>query len=72
MSESIFQFVRDELEAIKPRWEDVADATGIPLATVIKIARGYTENPGVKHIEAIADYFRRAKKKPLDQPEAAA
>lgn len=58
MTESIYEFVLDELELSKGSWGDVALATGIPLRSIEKIARKEWENPGVRHIDTLAAYFR--------------
>lgn len=58
MTESIYQFVLDELEKAKGRWPDVARDTDMSLSTLKKIARREVENPGVVHIEKLATYFR--------------
>lgn len=59
MTESIYQFVLDELEVRKGRWREVATATGISHRTIGKIARREIPNPGIRHIETLAAYFRR-------------
>lgn len=58
MSASIYQYVLDELEKAKGRWPDVARDTEMSLSTLKKIARREVENPGVVHIEKLANYFR--------------
>jgi hypothetical protein len=58
MSESIYQYVLDELEKAKGRWPDVARDSGVALTTLKKIARREVENPGIVHIEKLAAYFR--------------
>lgn len=60
MSESIYLFVLAKLDALHPRdqWETVAKETKMSLSTLKKIARKEVKNPGVKHIEKLAKYFR--------------
>lgn len=60
MSDSIYQFVLARLDALHPRdrWEIVARDTKMSLSTIRKIARQEVKNPGVKHIEKLAKYFR--------------
>lgn len=58
MTESIYQYVMDELESAKGRWPDVARDSGVALTTLKKIARREVENPGVVTIEKLATYFR--------------
>lgn len=38
-------------------WTQVARDTGIPYETLKKIASGRTPNPGVLHVQKLADYF---------------
>lgn len=57
MTTSIHSYVIEQLQAAKGRWGEVAEATSISKRTIEKIARRETENPGVKHIEALAAYF---------------
>jgi len=58
MTESIYQFVMDRLQQSKGQWPKVAKASGVPKRTLEKIARREIVDPGVSHIEALADYFR--------------
>jgi len=58
MPVSIHRFVVDSLNACRGEWPHVVAETGVPMSTVARIANGETENPGVKHIEALATYFR--------------
>lgn len=62
MSESIHQFVIDELQARKGTWPVIAGATRISRKTIEKIATRTVKNPGVKHIETLARYFRSSEK----------
>jgi hypothetical protein len=36
----------------------VAEGSGVPKRTVEKIARRETQNPGVRHVERLAAFFR--------------
>lgn len=58
MTESIYEYVLQELEISKGAWAGIATATGVPLRSIEKIARKEWENPGVKHIDTLAAYFR--------------
>lgn len=58
MTESLYEFVLEQLEASKGRWSDVAVGSGLSKRTIEKIARKEIENPGIKHVEALANYFR--------------
>ena len=58
MSDSIYQYVLDELQAHKGQWPAIADESGVALTTLKKIVYKDVENPGVIHIEKLARYFR--------------
>lgn len=45
--------------AAKGDWRDIAQASGVPYETVRKIATGYTQNPGVQHMDRLRHYFRQ-------------
>lgn len=64
MTESVYEFVMDELEKTRGRWLDIARDTGISISTIKKIGYREVENPGVLTIEKLAAYFR-------EQPAAA-
>ncbi len=59
MSESVYQYVLDELQAWKGRWRLVSEQTGISKRTIEKIATGESQNPGVRTIEDLATFFRK-------------
>ena len=58
MSDSIYQYVLDQLQRAKGDWSAVALASGVSRRTIEKIARKEIEDPGVSHIEKLAKYFR--------------
>lgn len=58
MTESIYEYVLDELQSAKGSWPEVADGSGVSVRTIAKIARREIKDPGVSHIEALASYFR--------------
>lgn len=57
--ESMYSYVRDQLEAWKGRWTEVAEGSGVSKRTVEKIAREEIADPGVSHIEKLAKFFRK-------------
>jgi hypothetical protein len=59
MSTSLYEFVLDQLQSAKGRWPQVAEASGVSLRTLEKIARKEIHDPGVSHIEKLATYFRQ-------------
>jgi hypothetical protein len=58
MNEPIFDYVLLRLERSKGRWPAVAEASGVPYKTLTKIAQREIQDPGVSHIQKLADYFR--------------
>ena len=54
----IYQYVLAELERSKGRWNEVAEGSRVNKRTLEKIARKEIEDPGVSHVQALADYFR--------------
>ena len=57
MNANIFEFVLEGLDRRTPAWAEVARATGVPYNTLKKIASRTTPNPGVRHVQTLADYF---------------
>jgi transcriptional regulator with XRE-family HTH domain len=65
MTDSIYEYVLEQLQAVKGTWPVVAEETGMSQRTIEKIARREVKDPGVSHIEKLAGYFReRAKQRP--------
>lgn len=42
----------------KERWPVVADKTGVPVDTIIKVARRHTRNPRFHTIDPLVKYYR--------------
>ena len=42
----------------KGRWSEVSDKTGVPVDTIIKVARGHTRNPRFHTIDPLTKYYR--------------
>lgn len=59
--ESIYSFVISQLEASKGRWPVVAKGSGVSIRTLEKIARKEIADPGVSHVEKLAQYFKDKK-----------
>lgn len=59
MEQNIYDFVMAGLDQTKGSWPQVADGSGVSKRTLEKIARREIKDPGVSHIQAIADYFKR-------------
>lgn len=55
---SMHQFVLEQLTSRKRGIAKIAREAGVPLGTLRKIRSGKTENPGVRNLQLLADYFR--------------
>lgn len=53
----LHDYVLRKLAASKGRWGDVASGSGVARRTLEKIARQEIADPGVSHIQKLADYF---------------
>jgi hypothetical protein len=54
----LLALVREALNVRRPAaWPWIADASGVPLATVVKIAKGHTKNPGITNVERLREHF---------------
>jgi transcriptional regulator with XRE-family HTH domain len=62
MEKPIYEYVLERLEATKGRWPRVAEGSGVSRRTLEKIARQEISDPGVSHIQKLADYFRAQEK----------
>jgi hypothetical protein len=63
MSESIYEYVLEELQSAKGHWRLVAEGSEVSIRTIEKIARQEIADPGVSHIEKLAKYFKSAKRR---------
>lgn len=52
-------YVVHRLMADKDRWPEIAQKTGVPVDTLIKIARQQTTNPRFHTITPLVEYYRR-------------
>lgn len=59
MKPPIYEYVMEQLEASRGRWPEVAEGSGVSKRTLEKIARKEIVDPGVSHIQRLADYFER-------------
>jgi hypothetical protein len=57
MNTDLLGFVLAKLDLRTPAWTEVARCTGVPYDTLKKIAKRRTPNPGVQHVQRIADFF---------------
>lgn len=58
MQTGIYEYVLRNLEAAKGTWAQVAEGSGVSKRTLEKIARKEIVDPGVSHIQKLADYFQ--------------
>jgi len=57
MKTNIYDFVIAKLAEAKGHWTEVAVGSKISKRTIEKIARKEIKNPGIQHVQALADYF---------------
>lgn len=62
---SMHEFVIDKLMESRGKWAAVAMFSGVPKRTLEKIARREIPNPGIKHVQALYDYFTRPKRRQM-------
>jgi len=60
MDETLLNYVRGRLPApnARERLEEIANGAGVPYHTLLKIAKGETEDPRVSTVESLLRYFR--------------
>ena len=61
--EPILDYVLRNLDLNKGSHKEIAEASGVPYSTLAKISQRVTPNPGVQHVQALADHFRRVQAK---------
>jgi hypothetical protein len=69
--ENIKEFVVNKLKENSGKLLLIAEETGVPYPTLLKIGTGAIKNPGIDHIQVLLLYFRRPtcldeKDKPLN------
>lgn len=57
-TETLLDYVLRRLDQSRGRHKDIAAASGVPYSTLTKIHQRVTPNPGVLHVQRLADYFR--------------
>ena len=68
MRENIYTYVMSELDARAVPLVRVSRETGIPYESLKKIAHRRTPNPGVRHVQTLAEFFDRVR---AYEPDAA-
>ncbi|MFT3815241.1 MAG: hypothetical protein QM740_17985 [Acidovorax sp.] len=61
-TESILVAVRRQLGATKGRWVAVAEQSGVPYHTLVKIAQGTVTDPRVSTVQRLVDHFAQQPK----------
>lgn len=59
MNTDLLGFVQNCLRTRQVPLTEVAKGSGVPYDTLKKIASGATPNPGVKHVQTLAEFFER-------------
>ena len=54
---TIYEFVMSRLRAKDIPQREIARESGVPFATVAKVAQGYVKSPSVHTIQRLADFF---------------
>ena len=69
---NILIFIQQKISACSyKQLETISADTGVPYGTLMKIKAGQTENPRIKTIQPLYDYFQKADGLPADHQEAA-
>ena len=72
MRENIYAYVMSNFDARVVPLARVSRETGIPYESLKKIAHRRTLNPGVKHVQALADFFDVCAENAAKSPASAA
>jgi len=60
MSEKLLDYVLKQLQTSKGSWPSVAKNTDLDYSWLTKLAQGKIDDPSVRKIQRLADYFRKA------------
>jgi predicted transcriptional regulator len=63
MKTDILGDLRTKLAGEKGRLGDVAKETGVPYSTMMKILQGATDNPRIRSVQRLVDYFDGRRKR---------
>lgn len=63
MTQSLLDYVLAELQQRKGTWRAICRKTGLDYSWLTKFAEGKIDDPGVRKIQLLADYFRRNPRK---------
>jgi hypothetical protein len=56
---NIKSFVLSKLKENKGNLSAISEALGIPYPTLLKIGQGVIKNPGIDHMEALYNFFKK-------------
>jgi predicted transcriptional regulator len=57
--EDLLKYMVKNLRADPDALEEIAKRSGVPYHTLLKIAKGYTDNPKLRTVEKLLKYFRQ-------------
>lgn len=58
MEKSVYAYVMAQFDRTALTYDEISDGSGVNKRTVEKIARREIEDPGVSHVEKLAEFFR--------------
>jgi predicted transcriptional regulator len=64
MDSTIISLVSRLNQQDKERWEHIAATAEVPLATLIKVARGYTKNPRIDTVDRLIGALDKIEARP--------
>lgn len=60
MAEKLLDYVLKQLQANKGSWPTIARITELDYSWLTKLAQGKIDDPSVRKIQRLADFFRKA------------
>lgn len=65
-SEPLIDILVRRLRACRGRLQEVSTATGIPYNTISRLVQGRNQNPTLRHVQKLIDYFNSQVEHPID------
>lgn len=56
-NEPILEYLKRRLNDAKGEWPKIAEASGVPYDTIAAIAQGERENPTLRSVQPLLNYF---------------
>jgi predicted transcriptional regulator len=56
--QTLLDYVLEQLDMHKGEWRQIAEESEVPYDTLTKVAQRKNENPRVRTVQKLADYFR--------------